>query len=439
LLRNQPVIVQNLPTESRFEGTRLLDDHGVVSGMSVIIQAHERPFGVLGAHTTVRRVFTEDDIHFLQAVANVLAAAIENTSAEQQILRSESWLRNLIATTQDAVVSIDRQGCVVMFNAAAEKMFGYGAQEILGRKVNELMAEPYASEHDEYIRRYERTREARAVGRIRTVTGKRKDGETFPIELSVTEIEVDHDMHYAAFIRDISEKTRLQQQLVESERLAAISTTAAKIGHELANPLNGMSLTIQLLEQRLSAHAASVDSQTTSTMNRLKKEVARLNAILWDFRLLSRRGEFKFEKTTLTALLSEALEIEMPHYAAQGIQVECSFSSELPSVTVDIDKIKQVILNLMKNAMEAMPGGGKISITGSAYDDKITLEVTDTGIGIPPGLNIFEPFFTTKPLGTGLGLSIVQEIMRAHNGSISYTSEQGKGTTFILTLRGTVT
>ena len=93
----------------------------------------------------------------------------------------------------------------------------------------------------------------------------------------------------------------------------------------------------------------------------------------------------------------------------------------------------------MKNATEAMPGGGKISITGSAYDDKITLEVTDTGIGIPPGLNIFEPFFTTKPLGTGLGLSIVQEIIRAHNGSISYTSEQGKGTTFILTLPGTVT
>ena len=125
------------------------------------------------------------------------------------------------------------------------------ADEVIGQKVNMLMAEPYATEHDEYIARYESTGEARAIGRIRTVTARRKNGEPFPIELSVTEIAVDQDVHYAAFIRDISEKTRLQGQLLESERLAAIGTTAAKIGHELANPLNGMSLTIQLLEQRL--------------------------------------------------------------------------------------------------------------------------------------------------------------------------------------------
>ena len=147
---------------------------------------------------------------------------------EQDLARSASWLRNLIATTQDAVLSIDRRGCVVSFNPAAERIFGYTAAEIVGRKVNKLMAEPYASEHDGYIERYERTGEARAIGRIRTVTAKRRNGELFPIELSVTEIEVDQDVHYAAFIRDISEKAKLQEQLVERERLATIGTTAAK-------------------------------------------------------------------------------------------------------------------------------------------------------------------------------------------------------------------
>ena len=434
LLSNEPVIIRDLPTEERFSGPPLLREHGVVSGLSVIIGRRDRPFGVLGAHTAKPRTFTEDDVHFLEAVANVLSQVIENRHSLEEIRRSANWLERLIAATQDAVVSIDRRGCIVLFNAAAERVFGYSAREIAGRKVNDLMAEPYASEHDQYIERYEKTGEARAIGRIRTVTARRKNGELFPIELSVTEIEADDDVHYAAFIRDISEKERLHAQLVENERLVAIGTTAAKIGHELANPLNGMSLTIQLLEQRLRKQSNLLDTQITSTVNRLHNEVSRLGTLLEQFRSLSRREKFNFQRTTLTALVGEALEIEMPRYAELGIQVECSFPSHLPTIIVDIDKMKQVIFNLTKNAAEAMAGGGKISIKGSASENSIVLEISDTGTGIPPGIDIFEPFFTTKPQGTGIGLSIVQQIVSAHGGSISYKSEHGKGTTFVITL-----
>ena len=351
-----------------------------------------------------------------------------------EVRRGQAWLQRLIETTQDAVLSIDRQGRIVLFNPAAEHIFGYGRNEVIGQKVNMLMAEPYASEHDEYIERYEKTGEAHAIGRIRTVTAKRNNGELFPIELSVTEIEVDDDVHYAAFIRDISEKARLQAQLVENQRLVAIGTTAAKIGHELANPLNGMSLTIQLLEQRLRKQSSLVDTQITSTVNRLHTEVSRLSTLLEQFRSLSRREKFTFQRTTLTALVGEAIEIELPRYAELGIQVECSFLSNLPTITVDIDKMKQVIFNLTKNAAEAMAGGGKISLKGSTSDDRVVLEISDTGTGIPPGIDIFEPFFTTKPQGTGLGLSIVQQIVTAHGGSITYRSEHGKGTTFVISL-----
>ena len=141
--------------------------------------------------------------------------------------------------------------------------------------------------------------------------------------------------------------------------MIAIGTTAAKIGHELANPLNGMSLTIQLLEQRLNKQSNLVDTQITSTVNRLKNEVSRLSTLLEQFRSLSRREKFDFQRTTLTALVGEAIEIEMPRYAELGIQVECSFPSNLPTITVDIDKMKQVIFNLTKNAAEAMAGGRK--------------------------------------------------------------------------------
>jgi PAS domain S-box-containing protein len=557
LLSNTPVIVEDLQTESRFSGPPLLRDHGVVSGLSVIIPGRDRPFGVLGAHTVKRRVFKPDDVHFLEAVANVLSEAMERNKAEKEIRRSANWLERLIETTQDgvvsidrqarivlfnpaaerifgytqaeiqgqtvnvlmaepyatehdsyieryertgearaigrirtvearrkngetfpielsitkvatgegeevqyaafmrdisevrrgqawlqslieatqdAVLSIDRQGRVVMFNPAAERIFGYTRNEIVGQKVNLLMAEPYATEHDRYIEHYERTGEARAIGRIRTVTAKRKNSELFPIELSVTKIAEDQDVQYAAFIRDISEKARLQAQLVENERLVAIGTTAAKIGHELANPLNGMSLTIQLLEQRLRKQSNLLDTQITSTVNRLHTEVSRLNTLLEQFRSLSRREKFDFQRTTLTALVGEAIEIEMPRYAELGIQVECSFPSNLPTITVDIDKMKQLIFNLTKNAAEAMAGGGRISIKGSTSDDRVVLEISDTGTGIPPGIDVFEPFFTTKPQGTGIGLSIVQQIVSAHGGSVTYRSEHGKGTTFVIAL-----
>jgi two-component system, LuxR family, sensor kinase FixL len=354
--------------------------------------------------------------------------------AKEALQRSETWLQGLIATTQDAVVSIDRQGRIVLFNPAAEKIFGYARNEIVGQKVNLLMEEPYATEHDEYITRYERTGEAHAIGRIRTVNAKRKNGELFPIELSVTEIEVDQDVHYAAFIRDISEKTRLQEKLLESERLAAIGTTAAKIGHELANPLNGMFLTIQLLEQRLGRQPNPPDSQIDATVKRLKDEISRLNQLAGQFRAISRRENYDLRPVKIAELIEDVMKMQRPHFAQLSIQVEELIPKELPVVAVDGDKIKQVLLNLIKNAAEAMPSGGKITIEARATANAVLLDITDTGIGIPLGVDAFEPFVTTKKEGTGIGLVVVRQIVTAHGGKISYWSQPGEGTRFRIEL-----
>jgi len=369
-----------------------------------------------------------------QRTASLAAEITQRIQSEEILQRRESWLRSLIATTQDAVVSIDQWGCVVLFNAAAQQIFGYTVEEIVGHKVNELMAEPYASEHDEYIARYERTSEAHAIGRIRTVTAKRKNGELFPIELSVTEIEVDKDVHYAAFIRDISEKAKLQEQLVERERLATIGTTAAKIGHELANPLNGMSLTIQLLEQRLSRQPNPPDSQVTVTVQRLKNEISRLNQLAGQFRTISRRERYNFQPTELAALIDDVIKIQTPHFARLNVQIEHCIPTDPPIVNVDRDKIKQALLNLVKNAGEAMPGGGTINIEASATEDGVFIDITDTGTGIPLDIDAFEPFLTTKKDGTGIGLVIVRQVVVAHGGKISYRSRPGEGTTFRIEL-----
>ena len=557
LLCKEPVIVKDLTTEERFSGPPLLRDHGVVSGMSVIIGPGNRPFGILAAHTAHARRFSQDDVHFLQALANVLWQVIEHSRVLEEVRRNANWLERLIETTQDAVVSIDRRGCIVLFNAAAERVFGYRADEIVGRKVNDLMAEPYAtehdsyiaryeqtgepraigrirtvegrrkngesfplelsvtqvataeseevhyaafirdisevrrgqawlqsliettqdavlsidrqgrvvlfnpaaerifgyprdevigqkvnllmaepyaSEHDEYISRYEKTGEARAIGRIRAVTARRKDGEFFPIELSVTEITVDQDVHYAAFIRDMSEKTKLQNQLVESERLAAIGSTAAKIGHELANPLNGMSLTIQLLEQRVNRLGAEVGGQLTPTIKRLKDEISRLQKLVGEFATISRKEKYVFRPVDLMQLIADVVDLQAPHFTQNGIEIRTSLARDLPVISIDGDKMKQALLNLVKNAGEAMPRGGRITIDGFMANGSVVLEIADTGAGIPLDIDAFQPFVTTKKEGTGVGLVIVRQIVTAHGGKISYRSKPGEGTIFRLEL-----
>jgi two-component system, LuxR family, sensor kinase FixL len=295
------------------------------------------------------------------------------------------------------------------------------------------MPEPYVSQHDEYIARYERTGEAHAIGQIRTVTAKRKNGEMFPIELSVTEIPTDEDVHYAAFIRDISEKTRLQEQLVESERLAAIGATAAKIAHEIANPLNNIYMTSQVLERQLVKEDVPA-GQLASDLQTITSETARLNALLQQFRMISRKETYDFHPLNIAALIKEVAETCRAVWAYQKIHFENVLEPNLPSVAIDRSKFKQVLLNLYKNGAEAMPLGGKITVKASTTETGILLEITDTGTGILPDIDIFEPFATTKVGGTGIGMVVVRQVVTAHGGSITYHSEPAKGTSFFIAL-----
>ena len=348
--------------------------------------------------------------------------------------RAQAFVRSLIDTTQDALISIDRQNCIELFNPAAERIFGYTRAEVQGQKVQMLMPEPYAGEHDSYISRYERTGQAHAIGRVRTVAARRKNGEIFPIELSVTETKTGSEVRYGAFIRDISEKVRLQEQLLERERLAAIGTTAATFAHEVGNPLNSMYMVAQLLERRLVKKRDLVDDTLTTPLRNLMSEIRRLTILLEEFRALARRQKLNLQPTSLAPLVAELLAVETPLYTARGIKVEQILPPDLPPIMADNEKLKQVLLNLSKNAIEAMPQGGTLTTCARHSGGHVRVEVSDTGIGIPARLDIFEPFITTKPQGTGLGLTIVRQIVSAHKGTLTYHSVPGEGTTFILTL-----
>jgi two-component system sensor kinase FixL len=345
----------------------------------------------------------------------------------------ESSLRALIDATQDAVIAIDQQARVVVFNPAAERIFGYARDEVQGKKVNMLMAEPYASEHDDYIKHYEATGEKRAIGRVRTVAGKRKDGSIFPIELSVAQVAFAEEVNYAAFIRDMSDKAKLESRLLENSRLATIGATAAKLAHEIGNPLNGMYISAQLLERYLTREGSLPNEKITATFQSIVRELKRLNALVEEFRSFYRSDRYDFQPVSLASIIEEVLALQRAHYISRGILVHHEISPDLPPITADSDKLKQVFLNLCKNAVEAMLDKGKLTIRASKGPNHALVEVNDTGCGIPEGIDIWAPFTTTKKRGTGLGLMIVRQIVADHRGTITYSSQVARGTTFRIT------
>jgi two-component system sensor kinase FixL len=340
-------------------------------------------------------------------------------------------LKQLLATCQDAVIFIDAEGTIVFANPATALMFAYQEGELVGRDVTILMAEPYASQHTTYVKRFESTGEKRAIGRIRQVSAKNKHGHEFPIELSVTQLTEGGDgAKYGAFIRDVSEKARLQGQLMERERAATVGTTASMLVHEIGNPLNNMALQLQALRRKVRKLEESEDS--TKKVDACLSEIERLSRLVQEFRALSGRRRIVKKPVKLTGLI-ESVIVNMGR-VADGVSIERELSDHDAEVSVDSDKIQQIALNLLHNALEAMPRGGTLTLRTFCAGADFIFEVADTGEGVPPGLDIFEPFVTSKSDGTGLGLAICSEIAREHDGRLSYETEVGRGTTFRLTL-----
>lgn len=350
---------------------------------------------------------------------------------------TENWLQRVIDTTQDAFVSIDPQGRVDLFNPAAERIFGYSQADVTGEKLDLFIPEPqlFALESDRGDPPdHEPTQERQAVGQTHAGKGRRKSGEEFPVEFSVAEVTAEGQRRYAVFIRDVSERKRLQDLLIEQERLAAIGTTAAGLLHEIANPLNGMSMTVQLLERRLRAGSEGLSDRIMSSIRALREEISRVNKLLQHLRFVSRRPEYKFRPTSLASVASEVCELEQETFRGRGVKVQREVPADLPPVLADRDQLKQALLNLCKNAVEAMPQGGSLTVRAYRGENQVTLEVSDSGVGIPAGMDIFEPFATTKPKGTGLGLMIVRQVAAAHGGAISFERNPGGGTVFRFSL-----
>lgn len=203
----------------------------------------------------------------------------------------------------------------------------------------------------------------------------------------------------------------------------------AKFAHEFANELNVVTSAVQLLENDLKQPRHTVD-----TIRYIKNGVKRLGYLLNEFQSLARAQKLSLRPLQIASVIKELLAIEEPRYVANGVRVEVNLMPDLPLVRLDAAKFRQVLLNLCRNAFDAMPHGGSLTLHGYHVDSNVYLDVIDTGEGIPPGMDVFALFTTTKPAGMGVGLSVVRDIILRHSGTITYTSRPGSGTTFRLIL-----
>jgi PAS domain S-box-containing protein len=320
-------------------------------------------------------------------------------------------------------VTLDRKGLIRELNLTAAELFGTERRRLNGALFVRFVAPSGRDDFHKFFRRLFASNK-REQCELWLATSKKVRLDVLLSGITVSEDEGKPAVCQIA-ITDITVSKRAE----ERERLAAIGETAAILAHEISNPLTAMLLNLRLLEKGL---IETRKKRFASIAKDVSAEVSRLNKLLQDFSKLSRRETYDPQPSSLAALAREILAMEAPKYASKRIRVELKAEPDLPLVLADHGKIKQALLNLLKNAEDAMPEGGTLTLRAYKSEDRVMLEIRDTGIGIPKDLNIEESFITTKPGGTGLGLMIVRQIVAHHHGFLSYTSEPRKGTSFFL-------
>ena len=375
-------------------------------------------------------------------------ARIETEAAATALARREAHLRSILDTVPDAMVVIDEAGLIHDFSLAAERMFGWQADEVAGRNVSLLMPDPYRSAHDSYLERYYRTGERRIIGKGRVVVGQRKDGSTFPLELAVGEMKAQGQRFFTGFIRDLTERQEaearlqeLQGELVHVSRLTALGEMASALAHEINQPLSAIANYLKGSRMLLSREDVPHE-RVADAVERAATEALRAGDIIRRLRDFVARGETERTIESLPKLVEEASALALIGAKEHGIRVQYAFSSEVDLVLADKVQIQQVVLNLVRNAVDAMADSASlhrhltISIEPTE-NEMATVVVTDTGPGIDPDVadKLFQPFITTKRTGMGVGLSISRTIIEAHGGRIWARQAEGGGAEFGFTLQ----
>lgn len=425
-----------------------------------IVNSDGKVVGTFALYYPYPKSPSKADLELIQTFTQTAAIALQNATSRQKLQSSETRLRTIIQNTVDGLIVIDERGSIEVFNPAAEHLFGYHAEEVIGKNIKVLMPEPYRSQHDHYLRSYLETGIKKVIGVGREAQGLRKNGETFPMELAVSEMWVDGERKFTGIVRDITERkqaeeairkahTELEKAYQRARELAiaaedankAKSAFLANMSHEIRTPMNGVLGMAELLMD------TPLDEEQSEYIRTLKNSAEGLLTLidgLLDFSKIE-AGKMSLEQIPcdLRVIAQETVRLFTPRAHSKGLTLRAVISDDTSrNVISDPVRLRQILSNFVSNAVKFTDAGEivihieKRLCEGGA--GRYWLAVSDTGIGISEDKQniIFESFTqadstTTRHYGgTGLGLSICKKIAELMGGQIGVESQPGKGSTF---------
>jgi PAS domain S-box-containing protein len=353
----------------------------------------------------------------------------ERVRHEERRRASEARWQAVIDSAVDAIVVIDTHGRIEAFNPAAERLFGYAEPEVIGQNVTMLMPSPYREEHDIYLARYLATGTKKIIGLGREVTGLRRDGSTFPLHLSVGEMNMDGERRFTGILHDLSARTEMERQLREHTALARLGEMAAVVAHEVKNPLAGIRGAIQIIGGRLPQ-----ESMDRVIVKEIVSRIDALSELMKDLLVFARPPKPQPVPVDVVSLIRTTSELLKQDPSAREVMMQID-GSAAPAMA-DANLLQIVFHNLLMNSAQAMNGRGDIRISLRDDDGMCHIEFADSGPGIPADVRaqIFTPFFTTKARGSGLGLATSRRLIEAHEGTITVECPDAGGTTVTVRL-----
>jgi len=396
------------------------------------------------AHVSITAL--HDQAGALRGFGKVLRDVTDQRASERALDAGAEHLRSILSTVPDAMVVIDERGKILSFSAAAERLFGYQEAEVLGENVRCLMPSPDRERHDAYILRYLTTGERKVIGMGRVVVGLRKDGTTFPMELSVGEAIGHGPRVFTGFVRDLTDRQRtqarleeLQAELIHIARVSGMGTMASTLAHELNQPITAVANYVEAVRDLLSKPDPEDLPMIREALGDAAGEAMRAGHIVRRLRDFVARGEVEKSVEELASVIHEAAALGLMGARDQGLEPVFELDPAATPVLIDRVQIQQVVINLARNAVEAMSGAEQPRLwlcTRDQGDGLVRVTIADNGPGVAESIagQLFTAFVSTKTEGMGLGLSICRTIVEANGGRIWHEPRPGGGSQFHFTL-----